>query len=107
MSAPLPEPERAAWGARFGWFVGGALGLLAGFLATYALEVWVLASRSQDPTRAASRTASVIVPAFFIAGALAGHTLGGRGGGARYKYLGAAAGVCIAALGWSLLALTR
>ena len=42
-----------------------------------------------------------------LAGALGGHTLGARSGGARYKVLGVAAGICLAALGWTLLVLTR
>ena len=45
-----PETDRAAWAARFGWLVGGAVGLVAGFLAAYALEVWVLRARVGDAT---------------------------------------------------------
>lgn len=102
-----PEADRVAWSARFGWIVGGAIGLVLGFVATYLLELYVLRARSADPTGAASRAAAVVVPALFAAGALGGHSFGARSGGSRYKALGVAAGVCLAALGWSLLVLTR
>jgi hypothetical protein len=107
MSNAPTQTDRIAWGARFGWIVGGALGLVLGFAATYGVEVWVLRSRVRDATAVASRAASVFVPLLFLAGALGGYAFGSRGAGSRYKVLGVAAGVSLAALGWSLLVLTR
>jgi hypothetical protein len=102
-----PATDHAAWGARFGWIVGGALGLVLGFVASYFLEVRVLRARVADPTGTASNAAAVLVPLFFIAGALSGHAFGGKGGATRYKALGVSAGLVLAALGWALLVLTR
>jgi hypothetical protein len=109
MAPENPKLDHAAWAARFGWLVGGALGLCLGFAATYALEVWVFRARlgTHAATAAASRSASVVVPALFVAGALGGHAFGARGGAARYRALGIAAGISLAALGWALLVLTR
>jgi uncharacterized membrane protein len=100
--------DHRAWGARFGWIAGGITGVLLGFAATYGLEVWLLRPRLHDgAAAAASRAASVIVPVFFVAGALAGHAFGARGGAARYRALGVSAGIALAVLGWALLVLAR
>jgi len=50
---------------------------------------------------------SVLVPALFLAGALAGYAFGERGGPRRVKLLGSAAGLLVAVLGWALLVITR
>jgi hypothetical protein len=105
LSAPAPDP--ATWGARFGWLVGGFVGLIAGFALTYALEVMVLRGRAIDATAVASHAASLVVPLVFVAGALGGHAFGARGGVRRYRALGVAAGVLLAATGWALLVFTR
>jgi hypothetical protein len=101
------QPETpASWGARFGWIAGGLIGLLAGFFATYGVEKLVL-HRTSDPLGIAARLSSVIVPAFFLAGALGGHAFGGRGGATRYKWLGVASGVLISTVAWAALVLLR
>ena len=109
MSEQKPGVDQAAWAARFGWLLGGAIGLVLGFACTYALEVWAFRPRlgAHAATVAATRAASVVVPALFVAGALSGHAFGARGGAARYRSLGMAAGVALAALAWALLVLTR
>lgn len=94
-----PPVDHAAWGARFGWILGALVGLVAGFAATYALELWVLRSAG-DPTRAASRASSVLVPALFVAGALAGHAFGAKGGAARYRLLAMGASVAALVTAW-------
>lgn len=107
MPEPSTETDHAAWGARFGWLAGGILGLILGFALTYVLEIGVLRPRVRDATAAASKAAAVLVPAFFVAFALGGYAFGSRGGRTRYKILGTAAGIGIAALGWALLVLAR
>lgn len=99
--------DRETWAARFGWITGAVLGTLAGFALTFVLELWVLKGRVADATGLATRLSSGIVPALFIAGALGGHALGARGGAARYRLLGAAAGISLAAAAWVFLVLTR
>lgn len=107
-SAASPPPvDREAWSGRFGWIIGGALGLVAGFFVTWAVEMHALKGRVVDPTATATRLSSVLVPACFIAGALAGHALGLRGGPGRYRLLGGAAGVTLAALAWAALVISR
>ncbi len=95
------------WAPRFGWLVGGILGLVGGILLTYVIEVTVLVRRVRNPTHVASYLSSVIVGGLFLAGALAGHALGSRGGPSRYKSLGIALGVLIATSSWAFLVLTR
>ncbi len=102
-----PPVETATWGARFGWLVGGMIGLLAGFAATYAIERFVLRRVTTDAIGVASKFSSVIVPAMFVAGALGGHAFGGRGGATRYKWLGVAAGVLLSVTAWAALVLLR
>jgi len=99
--------DTARWGARFGWLAGGLSGILLGFLATYALEHFVLRHWSADPSARAASAASLVVPALFLAGALGGHAFGARGGSARYKLLGSAVGVLVSVLAWALLVLGR
>lgn len=102
-----PRTDPAAWGARFGWVVGGSTGLVTGFALTYFLEVWFLRPRFPDATSVASRAASVVVPTLFVVGALVGHTFGARTGTWGYRALGISAGIALALLGWALLVLTR
>lgn len=99
--------ETATWGARFGWIVGGLVGLLAGFFGTYGLERLLLRRVTVDAVGIATKLSSVIVPAMFVVGALGGHAFGGRGGATRFKWLGSAAGVLIAVIAWAALVLFR
>jgi hypothetical protein len=101
------SPDRATWAGRFGWLIGGILGTLAGFAATWVLEAYVLRGRVAGAQALATRASSVLVAGLFLAGALAGHAWGSRLGAARYRLLGSAAGVCLAAFAWALLVLLR
>lgn len=101
------DATQTTWSARFGWITGAVLGTLLGFLATWGLEVRVLAGRVADAPVAAARASAVVVPALFLAGALSGHALGARGGGRRLRLLGASAGISIAAGLWVLLVVLR
>lgn len=111
MKAPETEESRAlsqaTWAARFGWLAGGAAGVFLGFVVTWLVEVRVLAGRVRDATGLATKVSSVVVPALFLAGALAGEAFGSRGGKTRLKFLGYAAGVLLSALAWALLVVTR
>ena len=108
-----PETEesralhQATWAARFGWLAGGAAGVLLGFVLTWGIETRVLAGRVRDATAVATRVSGVLVPALFLAGALAGHAFGAQGGARRLKLLGYAAGLLISVLAWAFLVVTR
>ncbi len=106
-SPPDRALDRATWAARFGWLLGGIIGTVAGFTATWLLETRVLRGRVADPAGAATRASSVLVGALFLAGALAGHGFGARGGASRYRLLASSAGVAVAVTLWALLVLTR
>jgi hypothetical protein len=104
---PAAEPiDGAAWGARFGWIVGSAVGLGVGFGAVYTLETVALSGRP-DATATAARLASVVVPACFLVGAIGGHQLGARRGERWYKALGVAAGITLLTIAWVLLSIAR
>jgi hypothetical protein len=105
--SPQPPPiDPRAWGARFGWIVGALIGLALAFAATYAFETRVLRGGA-DATAAAARLARWIFPLGFLAGSLAGHAFGSRGGATRYKTLGIAAGLGLLAVLWVLLSIAR
>ena len=104
--SPAP-PAAEPWGARMGWLVGGGAGLIAGFLATWALEVFVLRGHVADPGAAAARASSALVGGGFLAGALAGHGFGGAGGARRKKLLASAVGVMAALALWASLVVAR
>lgn len=106
--APAPAPERVeTWPARLAWLLGGCAGLLVGFGATWALEAQVLRGHVADPTAVAARASSVIVGGAFLAGALAGHGFGAKGGASRRRLLASAAGTLLAVGLWALLVLAR
>ncbi|MFO0610695.1 MAG: hypothetical protein U0324_46465 [Polyangiales bacterium] len=102
-SPSAPEP----WGARMGWLVGGGAGIVVGFFATWAIEVFVLRGHVADPNAAAARASSALVGGGFLAGALAGHGFGGAGGARRKKLLASAVGVMAALALWATLVTTR
>ncbi|MBL8604422.1 MAG: hypothetical protein JNK72_21025 [Myxococcales bacterium] len=101
------EAHQRTWAARFGWIAGGTVGMVGGFFVTWGLERGLLSGRVTDPTAAAARASSVLVPLLFLAGALGGHALGHEGGRARYRLLGAAAGVALAGAAWIFLVVAR
>lgn len=105
-SEPPREVDHAAWGARFGWIVGGLLGLIAGFACTYGLEL-LLARRVTDATAAASRASALLVPALFAAGALTGHAFGTRSDARRYRLLAMSASVLALVTLWLARSLLR
>ncbi len=105
-SPESPAVDHQAWGARFGWIVGAVLGLAAGFGLAYLVETVALRGRT-GATELAAKAAGGLFPACFLVGALSGHAFGARGGAARYKSLGVAAGVALLALVWVLLSIAR
>jgi hypothetical protein len=112
MSTPARDEDpralaQATWAGRFGWLTGGALGVLLGFVLTWVVETRLLHGRVRDATGAATQASGVIVPALFLAGALAGHAFGERGGPRRLKLLGGAAGLLLSVLAWAFLVVTR
>lgn len=106
-AAPSPAAAPEPWGARLGWLVGGAAGMVAGFLVTWALEAFVLRGRVADPNAAAASASSALVGGGFLAGALAGHAFGAEGGTRRRKLLASAVGVMIAFGLWAALVVSR
>lgn len=107
MSNEDREIERLTWAARFGWIAGGSVGVVLGFALAWTVETQLLASRGREGVAIASRLSGVTVPACFAVGALLGHAYGARGGAARYRLLGGAAGIGLAVLAWALLVATR
>lgn len=99
--------EQATWAARFGWLGGGAAGVLLGFVLTWWIETRLLHGRVRDATATATTASGLIVPALFLVGALAGQGFGSRGGPARLRFLGSAAGLLLAVLAWAFLVVTR
>ena len=112
-SAESPSPAealqhtRATWAARFGWLVGGTVGVALGFALTWLVETRLLAGRVADAPRMASRLSAALVPGVFVVGALLGEAFGRRGGAGRYRLLGAAAGVTLSVAAWLGIALAR
>lgn len=106
-SPTAPTEAQTPWGARFGWLLGGILGTVAGFVATWLFETKVLRGSVADPSAVATRASSVIVAALFLAGALAGHGFGSGGGPRRARMLASSAGVAVAITLWALLVVSR
>lgn len=97
----------ALWAARFGWLAGAVVGLFVGFLLTYVIEVKLLAGRVESPAKTAANLSGVVVGACFLVGALSGEAFGAKGGARRYRLLGSAAGIGVAAVAWALLVVWR
>jgi len=81
--------------------------VVAGFLLTWALEVFVLRGRVADPNATAAGASSVFVGGGTLAGALAGYAFGGAGGPRRVQLLGSAVGVMVALGLWTALVVAR